>query len=286
MPKLPSSSRMLAFVLALTLLPCCAAEKRVPVEEIIKFESDNATLEGTLNLPDAYGKYPVVIFIHGSGMRTRDDFQSFVSAFNAAGVATFRYDKRGVGNSGGSYIDVGTLNSERAFAVLATDASAAIDHLKKDSRIDPRKIIVAGVSQAGWIIPEINTLTDVYLSICISGPSVSVGQEIYYSDLAERGTYSQAAADSVLKQYNGPEGFDPISRIVKMKSPSLWIFGDKDVSIPVKRSIAILDSLRSKNNLPLEMKIFKDADHGLYNVTTHHPEDYITVMIDWVKSKL
>jgi dipeptidyl aminopeptidase/acylaminoacyl peptidase len=270
----------------LTLLPCCVPDKPAPVEETVRFGSGEATLEGTLNIPDSRGKYPVVVFVHGSGMRTRDDFRSYVQAFNEAGLATFSYDKRGVGNSGGTYTDVGTLNSEQIFRILAGDAVAAIDHLKKDSRIDPRRIIVAGVSQAGWIIPEINTMTDVYLSICISGPSVSVGEEIYYSDLAERGTYSQAHADSMLQYFNGPKGFEPVARIAKMKTPSLWIFGDKDVSIPVKRSIAILDSVWSKNSLPLEMKIFEDADHGLYNASTQRKEDYVTVVIDWINLKL
>jgi dipeptidyl aminopeptidase/acylaminoacyl peptidase len=74
--------------------------------------------------------------------------------------------------------------------------------------------------------------------------------------------------------------------LAKMKTPCLWIFGGNDVSIPVKRSIAILDSLRSKSNLPLEMKIFKDADHGLYNTSTQRNEDFVTVMIDWIKLKL
>jgi uncharacterized protein len=282
----PQLSKLLAVALALNLLPCCASEKRAPIEETVKFQSGDATLEGTLNLPDARGKYAVVIFVHGSGMRTREDFRVFVHAFNEAGIATFRYDKRGVGLSGGTYTDVGTINSERMFGVLAGDAAAAIDHLKRDSRIDPRRIIVAGVSQAGWIIPEINKITNVYLSICISGPSVSVGQEIYYSDLAENGAYSQAQADSMLRYFTGPKGFEPVPRIARMKTPSLWIFGDKDVSIPVKRSITILDSIKLKSNLPLEMKIFKNADHGLYNASTHRPEDFVTVMIDWIKSKL
>lgn len=278
-------STLHVLVLSLTLLVCCSSDKPAATEEIIRFRSGEATLEGTLSLPDSEGKYPLVVFVHGSGMRTRNDFRSFVQGFNAAGVATFRYDKRGVGNSGGTYTDVGTINSERMFAVLAGDAVAAIDHLKKDSRIDSRKIIVAGVSQAGWIIPEINTLTDVYLSICISGPSVSVGDEIYYSDLAEHGAYSLTQADSMLQYFNGPKGFEPVPRIARMKTPSLWIFGDRDVSIPVKRSIAILDSLRSKSNVPLEMKIFEGADHSLYNASTQRHEDIVTVIVEWVKSK-
>src|SRR5687768_9220966 len=163
---MPQSSKLHASILVLTLITCCASERPKPIEETIRFQSGDTTLEGTISLPESKGKFPIVIFVHGSGRRTRDDFRSFVHAFNEAGVATFRYDKRGVGKSGGSYTDVSTFNSERIFALLAGDAAAAIDQLKKDFRVDPRRIIVAGVSQAGWIIPEINTLTDVYLSIC------------------------------------------------------------------------------------------------------------------------
>lgn len=280
------SSRLQALILGMALVVCCASDKPSPVEEVIKFRNADLTLEGTLNLPDSKGKYPVVVFVHGSGMRTRNDFRVFVREFNEAGVATFRYDKRGVGNSEGKYTDVGTLNSEMMFRVLAGDAVAAISHLKKDTRIDSRKIIVAGVSQAGWIIPEINTITDVYLSVCMSGPSVSVGEEIYYSDLAEHGSYSLEQADSMLRSYRGPKGFEPAPRIAKMKTPSLWLFGDRDVSIPVKRSVAILDSIRSNDRLPLEMKVFKDADHALYNVSTQRHEDIVTVILDWIKTKL
>ena len=66
------------------------ADKPAPVEKTVRFESGDATLGGTLNLPDSNGKYPLVIFVHGSGMRTRDDFRAFVHAFDEAGIATFR----------------------------------------------------------------------------------------------------------------------------------------------------------------------------------------------------
>src|ERR1044071_2334824 len=97
--KLPSNMQVLIFLL--TLLPCCASDRPVHIEETIRFQSGDATLEGSLDLPGSTGKYPVAVFVHGSGMRTRDDFREFVRAFNEAGIATFRYDKRGVGNSGG-----------------------------------------------------------------------------------------------------------------------------------------------------------------------------------------
>lgn len=272
--------------LLFALLPCCASERSAPVEEFLKFQSGEVVLEGTLNLPDNEGKFPVAVFIHGSGLRTRDDYRAFVKSFNDIGVATFRYDKRGVGASGGKYIDVGTVNSERAFAILAGDAIAAIEQLKKESRIDSQKIILVGASQAGWIIPEVNTRTNIYLSVCISGPLVSVGEEIYYSNLAEHGARTQEEADSLLQFFDGEKGFDPLSRITIMRRPSLWLFGGKDVSIPIKRSLELFDSLQIKANPYLEMKFFPEADHGLYNHSTHRREDYIADIVDWIKTKL
>jgi dipeptidyl aminopeptidase/acylaminoacyl peptidase len=260
----------------------CEGNKGVPVEEIVRFESDGALLEGVLNLPENSGNYPLVVFVHGSGRATRSDYREFVAPLLEEGLAVFRYDKRGVGASGGTYIGVSTENSEHMFSILAADAAAAIRHFKKDKRIDAGKIILVGGSQAGWIIPEINTLTDIWLSVCISGPSVSVGEEIYYSDLAENGSHTQEHADLMLKKFNGFRGYDPLSRIEKMNKPSLWLFGGNDVSIPVKRCIHLLDSIKESRLLPLEMKLYPDADHGLFNSTTRQREDHINLIIQWI----
>jgi dipeptidyl aminopeptidase/acylaminoacyl peptidase len=249
----------------------------------VSFRSDDISLEGVLNLPGNSGKYPLAVFVHGSGMATRNDYREFVTPMLEKGIAVFRYDKRGVGTSGGTYTDVNTPNSERMFSVLASDAVAAIRHLKNDKRIDGNKIILIGGSQAGWIIPEAITMIDVWLSVCISGPLVSVGEEIYYSDLAERGPYEQEQADQMLKDFKGLRGFDPVSRVEKMRSPSLWLFGSKDVSIPVKRSIHLLDSIKTQKHIPVDMKIYPDADHGLYNRTSQKREDHVNFILAWIR---
>lgn len=255
----------------------------MPVKEIVRFESGGVFLEGVLDLPGSSGKHPLAVFVHGSGQATRNDYEEFVLPLLKEGIAVFRYDKRGVGASSGIYSDVGPKNSEVVFALLASDAAAVIRHLKNDQRIATDKVILIGGSQAGWIIPEINTITDVWLSVCISGPSVTVGEEIYYSDRAENGSYPQEQADQMLKDFNGLHGYDPISRIKKMQKPSLWVFGGKDVSIPVKRSIHLLDSLKESHHLPLEMKLYPGADHGLFNASTRRREDHVNLIIEWIR---
>jgi dipeptidyl aminopeptidase/acylaminoacyl peptidase len=261
----------------------CSGDKGVPVKEIVRFESDGVFLEGALDLPGGSGKHPLVVFVHGSGSATRNDYEEFVVPLLKEGIAVFRYDKRGIGASGGKYSDVGPENSERVFTLLASDAAAAIRYLKNHQRIAGNKIILIGGSQAGWIIPEINTPTDVWLSVCISGPSVTVGEEIYYSDRAENGSYSQEQADQMLKDFQGFHGYDPISRIEKMQAPSLWVFGGKDVSIPVKRSIHLLDSIKESHHLLLEIKLYPGADHGLFNASTKKREDHVHWIIEWIR---
>jgi hypothetical protein len=273
----------LGFV-AFILLLACSLSNRPTLKEIVKFSNGDISLEGLLSIPDSDIKHPLAIFVHGSGMTTRNDYEDFVEPFVKEGIAVFRYDKRGVGASGGMYLDVSTETSEHVFAVLASDAAAAIAHFKNDKRIDVDKIILVGGSQAGWIIPEVHKVTNVWLSICLSGPTVSVGEEIYYSELAENGRYQQDEADQIFQNFRGPKGFDPISRIERMTSPSLWLFGGKDISIPVRRCVELLDSVKTLRKLPIEITLYPDADHGLNNNKKKQREDYVKVAIAWINS--
>lgn len=252
--------------------------------DVIQFTNENATLEGTLQLPAGNSKSPLVVFVHGSGRSTRNENEPLVQQLVKSGYAVFRYDKRGVGQSGGSFMEVGAYNAGDRIPLLASDAAAAIRKLKSHPKIDVNNVIVAGGSQAGWIIPVVASLENVKATVIISGPTVSVGEEMYYSDLAEHGTIAQDVADTKLKDFKGQHGFDNTSYVAKMKQPSLWIFGGKDVSIPVKECIARLESIKKNSKIPVTMKIFPDADHGIRNTTTKKPEEFIPVIIDWLKT--
>lgn len=272
-------------LILLTVLSGCTTE-RLASKEAVRFNNAGVSLEGELSIPGGKAQYPLAIFIHGSGRATRNDYAEFISPFDSVGIATFRYDKRGVGASGGQYSDVGAYNSEVVFPQLASDAAAAIRHLQKDKRISGDKIIVIGGSQAGWIITELNSIFDPWLSICISGPAVTVGEEIFYSDLIEKEGYSQAEADSIFQTFTGPNGYDPVNKIAKMISPSLWIFGGKDISIPVKRSMHLLDSIAKERKLPVEIKLYPEADHGLFNSSAKMREAYVGAVVAWINGKL
>ena len=273
------------FILPMVLW-CIANSGQKYKSETIQFNSSGVILEGTLNLPTGKGKFPLVVFVHGSGRRTRADYSEFVAPFLENGFAIFRYDKRGVGNSRGTYadVDVGTENSPNTIHTLANDVSAAVKSLKHNASIDSSRCILVGASQAGWIIPVAATLENIYLTATFSGPSVSVGEEIYYSSLAENGDYTVAEANKMVLSYRGIKGFDPIPYLGRLTKPSLWIFGKEDESIPVDRSIQLLKQVRDKFSLPIQIQVVPGVNHSMRS-KDGKVADYVTQILNWIKQQ-
>lgn len=278
---------LLGWLILPMMFSCTAATRPQPASEDIKFESDVTTLEGILDVPSGKGKFPLAVFVHGSGRRTRTDYNEFVAVFLQNGIATFRYDKRGVGNSGGNYadVDVGTENSPATIHTLAKDVAAAIKSLRRHPSIDSSRCMLVGASQAGWIIPVAATLENIYLTAIFSGPSVTVGEEMYYSYLAEQGDHPVAQANKMVASYRGNKGFDPISHIRQMTKPSLWLFGQEDESIPVERSIHLLNQVRDELSLPIQIQVLPGVNHSMRS-SDGKVADYVTTILEWIKNKL
>ena len=85
----------------------------------------------------------------------------------------------------GEYTGIGPANSERMFDLLAQDALAGVEALARRDDIDPARIGIFGVSQAGWIAPlAASRSNQVAFVVLLSGPAVTVGEEIAYSKVA------------------------------------------------------------------------------------------------------
>lgn len=265
-----------------------SAQKPVKVDSVtITFTNPTvgfqAQLTGLLQWPETPGKHPLIVFIHGSGMGTRYEYSNMFSVLLAKGYAIFSYDKRGVKQSGGTYNGVGPKNSPMMIPLLASDANEGIDAVKSRLEIDSNRIILIGASQAGWIIPVVAFLNNLVTHyIIMYGPTVSVGQEIYYSRFGENGTMNAKQAENMLKGYKGIWGFDPLPYLAKIKQKGLWLYGGRDVSIPTKRSIHLLDSLNAISKKPITIKLYPNAGHGLIIKETGKFEDYQPVIMNWL----
>ena len=80
-------------------------------EQTVVVSTGDVRLEGTLSMPGTPGPHPAALLLSGSGPLDRDSnmarqrldvAQALASGLASCGVASLRFDKRGVGMSGGS----------------------------------------------------------------------------------------------------------------------------------------------------------------------------------------
>lgn len=258
--------------IALVIAVQCGQAASFPQQEL-EFESESVTLSGTLVLPAAEAPHSVVVFVHGSGPQTRNLW--IAEKFASQGVAAFVYDKRGVGKSGGEYESQQSV-SEKNIRLLANDAVAAIEQLKRHSLVKHLPVGLVGISQAGWIAPVAAVNTDLvdYLVIW-SGPVCKVSEEDIYSKYtADKDTEKVPSYLEALSARSSPyiwpdflgEDTDPSVSLAKLRIPGLWIFGGQDGSVPVDLSIARLEKLIQEGR-PYEYVLFSAVGHNNIDTT-------------------
>ena len=115
-----------------------------------------AILSGALTLPGG-GAEAVVLCIHGTGPMDRDQnfvlqkldvFNTIAAHLAARGIATFRYDKRGCGESTGDYLSAGHFD-------LVADAVACLHFLKAGSLARFQRFHLLGHSEGTIIAAEV-----------------------------------------------------------------------------------------------------------------------------------
>lgn len=134
-------------------------------------------------------------------------------------------------------------------------------------QIDPNRIGLLGISQAGWINPLAASLSDeIAFYINISGPAVSVGEEGRFSSFTNNGN---SASLTDIASYNesmlsvSPSGFNPLPILADLHSPALWIFGRDDLSVPTAKSVLNLEKLRAAGRDNITVVVYADTGHSL-----------------------
>ncbi|HBS28424.1 MAG TPA: hypothetical protein DEB06_03000 [Phycisphaerales bacterium] len=122
-------------------------------------------------------RHPAVLLLSGSGAQDRDStifghkpFLVIADHLARAGIASFRYDDRGVGGSTGDLMNSTSLD-------LVEDARAAVQMLKLQRDIDPARVIVIGHSEGGMIASELAADTqDIAGVVLLASPGVPGGE--------------------------------------------------------------------------------------------------------------
>ena len=138
--------------------------------EEVSFDNGDAHLAGTLVLPEGYSrKTPVLIFVTGSGQEDRDEtifehkpFAVIADALGRAGIASLRFDDRGVGGSTGEVVTATTED-------FRDDALAGIKMLRE--RFD--KVGVIGHSEGGTIALMLAADKQADFIVSLAGVAVS-----------------------------------------------------------------------------------------------------------------
>jgi len=147
------------------------------IEQEVSFKSENLNLSGTLAMPDSEGPFPAVLFIAGSGQVDRNEnhkkfpinlFREFAGLLAGEGIASLRFDKRGVGASEGDYWITG-------FSDNTTDALSALNFIRSRKEVKPGAVFLLGHSEGALI------------AVRLAGQGVDASGAILLAGTARRG---------------------------------------------------------------------------------------------------
>jgi pimeloyl-ACP methyl ester carboxylesterase len=267
----------------------------------IEADSGGIRLAGTLWRPA--GEVVAGVLMHpGSGPSDRDNdtfFPPIREHLLGAGIAVCSFDKRGVGGSGGSWLEAGLYEQ-------ADDLLAGLAVFRAESA-PGLPIGLFGHSQGGWVVVEAASRgVPIAFVITSSGPGVSPARQERYS-LASKLTADElpaalAAYDAViavmrerpifelgLKQLDATgvpyrelpglefafedeavwrlfaeiSDYDPAAAHSRITVPLLAIFGAADKVTPPGESV---DALRASVRPELlDIEVFPEGDHRLYH---------------------
>lgn len=275
-------------------------------------KDDNAALSGTLTYPVGYDKMnhkkvPVVVLVSGSGQQDRDEtlfghkpFAVIADYFAKHGIATFRYDDRGIGKSKGDFLHATTENNLK-------DALAAVNTIRNMKEFG--KVGLLGHSEGGMIAFMAAAQQKVGFIISMAGTGergdkilieqmktaygntpqnqkiFEISQKCYdYYNSGKRAESVDALAKAIgeekflaenpavrqnmeqfVKQLNTPWiqffiKYDPRENIAKAKCPVMAVNGEKDRQVDVERNFEVIKKNLPKNKKNLT-KRYPDLNH-------------------------
>ena len=181
-PQRFEASRILGVFLFLFFLvgsrPFAQSENRYGYFELDQsVQTPTGELYGTLTVPIRKGTLPVALIIAGSGPTDRNGNNAqmknnslllLAHELAAQGIASIRYDKRGIGASKDALISEENLRFEN----YAEDAKAWAAQLKADPRFD--KLIIIGHSEGSLLGMLACEKADVFVSLAGAGRPIDV----------------------------------------------------------------------------------------------------------------
>lgn len=253
--------------------------------------------------------WPAVLLVPGTGLVDRDEnidgvpiFGQLAGGLADAGYLVMRYDKRGIGQSGG--------RPETAdLEVYSDDVRTMIEYLEDRDDVDDERLVVVGHSEGGWIALDAaereRGIDAVVLLAVPSTPGAELVLEQQRRQLdrmettdAERNrriALQRQIVDAALGKGswdNVPENlrrradtpwfrsflqFEPAEVVPRVRQPLLVLHGEGDERLPVDHAdrLAALARTRGREESTVEVVKIPGVNHLLLDSAPDVIEDYV-----------
>ncbi|MGD9902448.1 MAG: alpha/beta hydrolase family protein [Vicinamibacterales bacterium] len=289
----------------------------IPTDESVRISANGFTLAGSVTMPPTPARrMPAVVLIGGSGPADRDSMVAGIpivgqmaQALAEAGFLVVRYDKRGIGQSGGRP-ETATLRD------YADDARAVVNYLRKDrDDVDDDRIAVVGHSEGAWVALQLAAATrDVKAVVLVAGASGTGGSlvleqqqhllEVMNVPDAERKAKAELQAKihaaatgqgswddvplSLRQQADTPWfasflAFDPARPMDDTRQPMLIVQGELDTQVAPRHAEALAALARARRRkAAVDVVIVPGVNHLLVPARTGEVSEYGTLEVKQV----
>jgi pimeloyl-ACP methyl ester carboxylesterase len=283
---------------------------RNPTDSDVTIPANGFSIAGTLTKPPVPGRlrHPTVVLVSGSGSVDRDStvagipiLSQLAGALAQQGYLVLRYDKRGIGQSGGR----SEAATQRDYA---DDLIGIVKWLAKRDDVDSRRITVAGHGEGGMIAMLAASREKKIGSLVLMATSGTSGADLILEQQqrelerlkvpeAERnqkvalqkqiqtavisGSGWENVPEDLRKQADTPWFrsmlmFNPADVMPRLKQPILIVQGDLDMQVLSHHAdkLADLARARKKDAGPVEVVRLPGVNHLLVKATTGDVQEY------------
>ena len=305
---------------------------RNPGETDVRVPAPGFSLAGSVTVPSGRQPpadgWPAVLLVPGTGLVDRDEnlggipvYGELAGGLADAGYLVLRYDKRGMGQSGGRPESAGVEE-------YADDVRTMVRYLERRDDVDRDRVVVVAHGEGSWIALEAARryrAIDAFALLAAPGvpgaelvlerqrnrlaqlqmPNTERDEQIALQTRIIAAVLDEGAWDDIpedlreradTRWFRSFLEFDPADVVRRTRQPALILHGEADREIPVRHAdrLLALAEARRRREATAEIARLPGVDHRLLAAGTPTVDDYsqllerrvaaevVDVLADWM----